>query len=366
MMNRSIIPSVKRDHRGVTLIELMVAMVIGLFMIGAVLYVVQESQVSYRHNDEFGRIQEAGRIGIELMAYDARMAGFAGCLPQPPNNTVIKALPPPSFGLLMSDMQAIRGETYPAGTSASIVNEGALLGAPGSEVVTLFKADNNPVSLAVPLANTGSPIQIASNPDQIQAGNYVMISDCEAADLFVAATVATVGTDTVITHGGPSNRDPNLSKVYGANASVVRFTRDAYYLRDSGRTYADGTPIFSLFRRSVPVNGGPPPPLPLPVELVEGVTGMVVSYGLDTNAAPDKAIEMYATSAGLTGAQWSAVKTARLELLVAGEDNVARQAQPFFYNGVVNMPPLNMVTGQPDRRLRQSFATTAAFRNLLN
>lgn len=366
MMTASSQLSIERDQRGVTLIELMVAMVIGLFMIGAVLYVVQESRVSYRHNDEFGRIQEAGRIGIELMAYDARMAGFAGCTPQPPDNTVIKALPPPTFGLLMSGMQAIRGDTYPAGSSASIVNEGALLGVPGSEVVTLFKADNNPVSLAVPLANTGSPIQIANNPDQIQAGNYVMISDCEAADLFVAATVTTVGTDTVITHGGPRNRDPNLSKVYGANASVVRFSRDAYYLRDSGRTYADGTPIFSLFKRGVPVGGGPPPPVPAPLELVEGVTGMVVSYGLDTDSAPDRAIETYATSATLTGAQWSAVKTARLELLVAGEDNVARQAQPYFYNGVVNTPPINGMTGQPDRRLRQSFGATAAFRNLLN
>ncbi|MBI1904764.1 MAG: PilW family protein [Rhodocyclales bacterium] len=344
---------------GITLIELMVSMVIGLFMMGAVLYVVEESRVTYRHNDNFGRIQEAGRIGIELMAHDARMAGYFGCLP-PRNQVVVKAVPPPASGVDFRKVAAIQGDVYP-GSSAGLVDYGALLGVPGSDVVTLRKASNNPINLTGNLATNNANIQVSSNPDNFQAGDLLLITDCSAGDLFRATTVSKgAGPIITIAHAAATNTTPQLSKVYGPDATIMRFAQEMYYLRDSGRTAADGSPIISLFRRNVANLAE------APVELVEGVTNMRAIYGLDVDNDAARTIDTYVLAAAVTSAQWAQIRSVRLEVLVAGEDNVARDAQPYYFNGVVNTPPINGGTGLPDRRLRQSFNVTAAFRNLLN
>lgn len=344
---------------GVTLIELLVAMVISLFMIGAVLYVVQESQVTYRHNDSLGRIQEGGRIAIELVAYDSRMAGYFGCIPNE-DDVVVTALPPPTpdpNDPRFRTIQPVTGMTFPSAMAAGYVNEGPFTGVPGTDVFLVRKGGNNPQSLAVTMTTTADQLTIANNPDNIQVGDLVMISDCSAGDVFRATAVAPGAGGVVIGHAaGASNRSGNLSKIYGQNAQVMRFSQDVYYLRNSGRTEPDGTQIISLYQRNA--SG---PALGPGVELIEGVTNMVVTYGLDANG--NTRIDQYVAAAAVPASAWRQVLSARIEVLVAGGDGVVREPQPYYFNNVTITPP--PVAGTPDRRLRQSFSATAAFRNRL-
>ncbi|MEE1559553.1 MAG: prepilin-type N-terminal cleavage/methylation domain-containing protein, partial [Arenicellales bacterium] len=66
-------------QRGVTLIELMVALVIGLLVTAAMLKVYVDASRMYRFNEGLARVQENGRFAIEFTRRAARVAGFWGC-----------------------------------------------------------------------------------------------------------------------------------------------------------------------------------------------------------------------------------------------------------------------------------------------
>ena len=67
---------------GLTLVELMIAMVLALFIIGAVISVFMQTKNSTRVNETVGRIQENGRFALRLLAEDLKHAGFFGKLHQ--------------------------------------------------------------------------------------------------------------------------------------------------------------------------------------------------------------------------------------------------------------------------------------------
>ncbi|OAI21156.1 hypothetical protein A1359_19775 [Methylomonas lenta] len=78
----------QRRQQGMTLIEIMIALVIGAFLLGGVLQIFVNSKQTYRMQENLSRMQENGRFAMEFLEHDLRMAGFWGCLaPSSPNNT---------------------------------------------------------------------------------------------------------------------------------------------------------------------------------------------------------------------------------------------------------------------------------------
>lgn len=76
----SAIGSRNRIHResGVTLVELMVAIVVGLLLILGVIQVYLTSKQSYNAQAELARMQESGRFAMDLITRDLRRAGYWG------------------------------------------------------------------------------------------------------------------------------------------------------------------------------------------------------------------------------------------------------------------------------------------------
>lgn len=71
-------PPPRSSAAGFTLIELMVAMSIGLVLIGGALYVYAQSSSSYRAADSISRLQETARFALDTLEPDLRLAGFWG------------------------------------------------------------------------------------------------------------------------------------------------------------------------------------------------------------------------------------------------------------------------------------------------
>ena len=65
--------------RGFTLIELMVAMLLGLIVVGGVISVMLANKRSYRTNEGLAQVQESARTAFELMARDIRQSAGNGC-----------------------------------------------------------------------------------------------------------------------------------------------------------------------------------------------------------------------------------------------------------------------------------------------
>jgi type IV pilus assembly protein PilW len=72
-------------HRGFTLVELMVALVISLVLLAGVIQVYLSSKQSYRLQDNVARIQESGRLTTEILTRYIRLAGYRANLAQSPN-----------------------------------------------------------------------------------------------------------------------------------------------------------------------------------------------------------------------------------------------------------------------------------------
>jgi len=68
-------PENRRQH-GLTLVELMIAMVLGLVLVAGAIQLLVSNKQSYRLQDSLSRLQENGRFAIQLLSDDIRMSGF--------------------------------------------------------------------------------------------------------------------------------------------------------------------------------------------------------------------------------------------------------------------------------------------------
>jgi len=65
---------------GLSLIEIMISLLIGAFLLGGVLQIFIGSKQTYRMQQNMSRLQENGRFAMDFLAKDIRMAGYRACL----------------------------------------------------------------------------------------------------------------------------------------------------------------------------------------------------------------------------------------------------------------------------------------------
>jgi type II secretory pathway component PulJ len=76
-----------KRQQGLSLVELMVAVLISSLMIIGVLEIFNRSFMADRDNTELTLMQESGRLALEIIGQNARMAGFQGCIPSDEQHT---------------------------------------------------------------------------------------------------------------------------------------------------------------------------------------------------------------------------------------------------------------------------------------
>jgi type IV pilus assembly protein PilW len=69
----------KIGQKGLTLVEIMIALLLGLFLIAGIGYIFLASKQSYRLNEGLSRLQEDGRFTMEILQTRLRSADYAGC-----------------------------------------------------------------------------------------------------------------------------------------------------------------------------------------------------------------------------------------------------------------------------------------------
>jgi type IV pilus assembly protein PilW len=88
---------------GLTLIEIMIALLIGLFIIAGTIQLFVNTKQTYRLQEALSRLQENGRFAMEFIGRDIRMAGYRAC----PTNTKLVASVGGSNGSVSSNPDAI-------------------------------------------------------------------------------------------------------------------------------------------------------------------------------------------------------------------------------------------------------------------
>lgn len=340
-MNRSFKSA---DNRGFSLVELMVALVLGLVIGAAVIQMFLASKTTYRLQDAMARVQENGRFAVNFLAGDIRMAGFMGCGNLNEIKINVIADPPP--------ISATNPLGQVIGGTDNVADSNAWSAVAGTDVLSIRRASNAGVRLVGNMATDNANIQIANNTMGLVAGDALFLSDCLSADIFRATNVSVGGAHTTVAHASSVNTSPKLSKAYGADAELLVFESINYFIRDTGRDTASGAPIHALMierrfanRSDTSAN---------PVELVEGVQDMQLEYGVATGST--MIANVYRTANEVT--DWSRVVSVRFSLLLQStEGNVVASgaaAQALTFNGSA-VPA--------DGRLRQVFGSAVAIRN---
>jgi type IV pilus assembly protein PilW len=70
----------KHYQIGLSLIEVMIALLLGAFLVGGVLQIFIGSKQTYRMQENLSRLQENGRLAMDLIGRDIRMTSYWGCL----------------------------------------------------------------------------------------------------------------------------------------------------------------------------------------------------------------------------------------------------------------------------------------------
>lgn len=63
-------------QQGLSLIELMISITLGLVLLGAAIQVMITNGRTFRINDDVSRVQENGRIALDILTKDLRLAGY--------------------------------------------------------------------------------------------------------------------------------------------------------------------------------------------------------------------------------------------------------------------------------------------------
>ncbi len=79
-MTRRRLPAVPaRSARGHTLVEMMIALVLGLVLVGGVFVVFMGSRASFKTSDNLSQLQDSARIAFAVMGREIREASGTGC-----------------------------------------------------------------------------------------------------------------------------------------------------------------------------------------------------------------------------------------------------------------------------------------------
>lgn len=304
-----------RKQKGLTLVELMIAMVIGLLLLAGTISMFISNKRVYKEQESMGRLQENARYALGIMIHDIRMAGYTGCADDDPSK-ITNHINGAAGTNLLDFSNAVEGSEsagkWQPSNSTDIVS--SML--PGTDGISIrFLQDSGLTVLPPYMVNTSSALHVSTNNGLYQ-GEMVGVADCNSADVFQITstspdTSGTVGHNTGT--GTPGNASKNLNRVYLGDAKIVQFISRRYYIG----TGSYGGPslfreVYSQDKDDSNNNGNTTEVILHSEELIQGVENMQILYGEDTSGA-DKIADVYVTAKNVSN--WANVVSVRIALL---------------------------------------------------
>jgi type IV pilus assembly protein PilW len=332
----------KTHQKGLTLVELLVAMAISVTLLGGLIEVYLGSKQSYTLAEESSRLQENGRFAIDIMTREIRTADFWGCLRSSDD------LP------LQNGLDTASGNYDPSQHEFGDAITGVDGGGSAPDSISFGGAYGSGISITQKSVQTSAQLHVNTD-NGLDVNDIVILSDCTQGDIF-QITNANPNDSGQVVHNtgnvsaGPGNKSTVdctgnnahcLSKIYDTDAQIYEMRRIGYDIRPSTTTDSGAN---GLFRTEGGVSS----------EVIENVENMQILYGEDTDA--DNAANQYVNATDI-GANIGNAISVRVALLLKGEKDILPQ------NTAQNHQLLDAVVATNDRRLYRVFTTTITIRN---
>lgn len=370
-------------HRGFSILELMVALLIGTILMGGAVSIFIGNKNTNRMVSELSRMQEAGRFIIDYMSKEIRLAGYYGCTSRfekaDPGtvklNVMTRTASPYDFtdsNLAVSGLHGHNGEDRGQYDPSIIKTTNLTLALyefnndkknrvfPGTDVINIQRANTCQEPLKkMTTTGEGAIFELNSNACKFEKAQTVMISDCKTADAFSIEDTAN-NVAVSVQHSKNLNEDINtaafIATEYGTDAYASRLLSNTFFVGPTDRVDNKNIVKLALYVAS----WDPDDIVGLSAndykveELVEGIQDMQILYGVDTSG--NEYVDEYLDASKIN--DWSDVRNVRVHVLMQSEDLITTEGHSFWFNGAEANP-------KNDRRLRLVFSTTVALRNRL-
>ena len=398
--------SSQQKQNGLTLIELLIAMLLGTLMILGATSMFTANKRVYREVDYQGRLAENARFAMEMMIRDLRMTGYIGCAIQQDVNSDLDVVTgtDPDPTRLLSFMARANGAVQPnsiegsesggawqpsGSTDANVGGTAVTTGDTrvetfGNEVtVTMlntsdgftvrFLEDTN-ANLCASMADANDNLVAQAQAGASIAGSTFLgggvyaAADCEATNIFQLGTNQPTGPIFTLDHnvGGaiaPGNFTGSLSKQYlvadptncsASPVDIMTFRARRYFVG----TDPNGSP--GLYRQIFDTDPNNANQFREFAErLIDGVENMQILYGEDTTG--NRVPNFYRTATNVNA--WINVVSVKLALLFATVDEDF--SAPFDTNSyqLLNAALFDPTPVTDDRRRRKIVEATVSLRN---
>lgn len=248
-----------KRQNGLTLTELLIALILGLLLVGGVFGVYLSNQTTVRTTEDLSDLQNRIRLAFQVMSYDLRSAGFLGC------NNAERVVTVLTVGANTPVWARWRGGI-----------EGVAADAANNESIRLMYAAGRSSSVAT---HTGTRLSL-NQPSDLAAGDFGVVCDDTLSSIF---QVSSTGSDWVEHAQVGLNSTANLGflgapRTYPKDAMLMRFETVRWFVAPSG---VDAT-VNSLYREIIVVNNLVPEPVP--EEVLFGVERLQFSYQMRNTA----------------------------------------------------------------------------------
>lgn len=264
-----------RRQRGLTLVEFMISVAIGLLLVAAIATLIASQSGNRAEVDRSGRMIENGRYAVRAMSDDLQLAGYWGELNGVPSTPPLAALPDPCSlevvdgggapgELLKGSQLHVQGYDAPAALAVPvcIANQKT-----GTDILVVRHAD--PDSSAYETAGAVDTAKLASNVDPFNSTRLFIQTGLNAANTFGYKV------DT-----GANHANLDLKKKNNAKATVRKFLVRIYYVATCSVCTGSGADSIPTLKMKELVHG---PAWSDAITIAEGIENMQIDYGVDTN-----------------------------------------------------------------------------------
>lgn len=307
-------------QEGLSLIELMIALTLGMILLVSLTRLTLDTRQSGLTLTERGEELEQGRYAIEMLKNDLKLAGFYGLLYRPP-------LPPDSLpdpcSLILDNLAhalplMVQGQDQPA--TATSCTSGAI---PGVDRLIIRRAGTEGFMLDAGADDDdgdGDKDDLDYGRAYLQAyedrfilgycskqGQCTGVTNCLNAvcERKIPAVTTRAITGDEITVFGMKYRNATLS------VPVHPYFVHIYFIRGWSNRTDDNIP--TLMRTELVDYGSTPRLVANPI--LDGVENMAFQYGVDNSEPPDDKVDYYTPNPAST-LEWSRVRAVKINIMV--------------------------------------------------
>lgn len=370
-------PCVDRRNRarGFTLVELMIALVLGLIVAGGATALFVSQRVANKQSSGMATVQSEGRIALDALVRDIRGAGDYGCWPVGVHTQAVADKTrffPDDGGIYVF----YRG-TVPSslGVNSSGKKLLPMLGAaevagfaldPDSDVVAVRGVYGMLSALQADMASPTDVLNVAvpSSGQDIRTGDALVVTDCRNSAIFEV----TGGPMSGLLHGvatntgkmGNGNSQPGLGAKYNAGSVIGRLDVVWWFVA----TIDGKRGLYRLSARDITLASAGTVVRPALVSDAVQTLHLAFTYNTQMDSGQPEALATGSAddinasiAAGTLSKSWSSARTVTVNMLTRSTSNGNAGPVPYTFEGVVKTPT--------DNKLYLPLSTTTHVRNTL-